>query len=120
MRNNYFCDVTLVRRDNQKLEVHKVILSVYINVFKNILASDMHPHPMIFMRGWKYSTYFVASSTVETKVANLGTERREEIGLVMVSEENKNVPTSIRTPMSPEEEATKEVKASLVKGLKAK
>ena len=40
MMNNDFCDVTLVRRDNQKLEV---MLSAYNNVFKNILASDKRP-----------------------------------------------------------------------------
>ena len=50
MRNNDLYDVTLVRRDNQKFEVHKVILTAYINVFKNMLASDKHPHPMICMR----------------------------------------------------------------------
>ena len=66
----------------------------------------------------KFSRHFLTSSTAEMKVANLGTKRHEEIGLVMVLEENKDVPTSIKTPMSPEEEVTKEVKASLVKGLK--
>ena len=66
----------------------------------------------------KFSIHIITSSTAEMKVAKLGTERHEEIGLVMVLEENKDVPTSIKTPMSPEEEVTKEVKASLVKGLK--
>ena len=49
MRNNDFCELTLIRRDNRKLEVHKVILLAYINVFKNMIAGDKHPHPMIFL-----------------------------------------------------------------------
>ena len=84
--NNEFCDVTLVRRDNQKFEVNKVILSAYINVFKNMLASNKHPHPMIFMRAglMRFSRHFLTSSTAEMKVANLRAEGHEEIGLVMV------------------------------------
>ena len=51
MRNNEFCDVTLVSADNKKLEAHKVILSGSSNAFKNMLVDQKHPHPLIFMRG---------------------------------------------------------------------
>ena len=50
----------------------------------------------------KFSRRFLTSSTSEMKVANLGTEKHEKMGLVMVFEEKKDVPTSIKTPMSPE------------------
>ena len=46
----------------------------------------------------KLSRHFLTSSTAEMKVANLGTERHEEIGLVMVLEEEKKVPNTIKTP----------------------
>ena len=51
MRDDEFCDVTLASADNHKFQAHKVILSAYSNVFKNMLVSKKHPHPMIFMRG---------------------------------------------------------------------
>ena len=46
-----FCDVTLVGNDNMKIEAHKVILSGASVFFNNMLQSDDHPHPLIFMRG---------------------------------------------------------------------
>ena len=51
MRNNEFCDVTLASADNQKFQAHKVILAAYSRVFKNMLESEKHPHPIIFMTG---------------------------------------------------------------------
>ena len=51
MRNNEFCDVTLVSADNNKFAAHKVILTAYSFVFKNMLGNEKHPHPLIFLRG---------------------------------------------------------------------
>ena len=38
IRNNKFCDVTLVSADNKKLEAHKVILSASSGFFKIMLV----------------------------------------------------------------------------------
>ena len=51
MRNNEFCDVTLVSADNKRFEAHKVILSGSSITFHNMLVDQKHPHPLIFMRG---------------------------------------------------------------------
>ena len=48
-----FCDVTLVSDDNQPIEAHKVILAASSPIFKDMLRSNKHSHPMIFMRGVK-------------------------------------------------------------------
>ena len=46
-----FTDVTLVCGDNQRIEVHKIILASASKVFKNILQENKHPHPLIYMMG---------------------------------------------------------------------
>lgn len=51
MRNNEFCDVTLVDADNKKFVAHKVVLAGCSTFFKNMLLGEKHPHPVIFMRG---------------------------------------------------------------------
>ena len=50
MKDNEFCDVTLASADQHKFRAHKVILAAYSSVFKNMLLSENHPHPLIFMR----------------------------------------------------------------------
>ena len=51
MRNDEFCDVTLVSADNKRFEAHKVILAGSSIIFQNMLVDQKHPHPLIFMRG---------------------------------------------------------------------
>ena len=51
MRNSDFCYVTLVCADNMKFDAHKVIISAYSPVFKNMLTSEKHRHPLVFMTG---------------------------------------------------------------------
>ena len=48
-----FTDVTLVCEDGQQMDVHKVILVSASPFFKNILKTNKHPHPMIYMRALK-------------------------------------------------------------------
>ena len=49
MRNNKFCDVTLASTGGHKFEAHKVMLSAYSNVLKNILVNEKHPNPLMFV-----------------------------------------------------------------------
>ena len=48
-----FADVTLVCEDGQQLKVHKVILAASSPFFQNLLRQNLHPHPLIYMRGVK-------------------------------------------------------------------
>ena len=59
------------------------------------------------------------SKVAGIKDAEKGTERSAEIGMVIGVEEKKDVPSSIKTPMSTKKEVIKEVKAktSLVQGV---
>ena len=49
-----FNDVTLACEDNTKIEAHRIILSASSPVFQEILGSNKHPHPLIYMKGVKY------------------------------------------------------------------
>ena len=46
-----FTDVTLVGDDNIQLTAHKVILSAFSPILRNLLLSNPHPHPLLYMRG---------------------------------------------------------------------
>ena len=48
-----FTDVTLVCADGQQLEAHKVILAASSPFFQNLLRTNKHSHPMVYMRGMK-------------------------------------------------------------------
>ena len=46
-----FTDLTLVSEDGQQVEAHKVVLVASSPFFQNILKTNKHPHPLIYMRG---------------------------------------------------------------------
>ena len=48
-----FTDVTLACEDGQQMEAHKVVLAVSSPFFQDILMENKHPHPMIYMRGFR-------------------------------------------------------------------
>ena len=52
--DNDFVDVTLACEDGQQIEGHKVILAASSPFFKQLLARNKHPHPLIYMRGVKF------------------------------------------------------------------
>ena len=43
-------DVTLVDQDNMRSNAHKVILGAASEFFRDIFASNPHPHPLIYLR----------------------------------------------------------------------
>merc|ERR1712183_151734 len=49
-----FFDVTLACDDNQ-IEAHKVILSACSPFFRNILRRNPHQHPLLYLKGVKYT-----------------------------------------------------------------
>jgi len=48
-----FSDVTLVSDDDKHMKANKVILAASSPVFRNIIKSNRHPHPIVFLRGFK-------------------------------------------------------------------
>jgi len=44
-----FQDLTLCIEDGQSIKAHKVVLSSFSPVFRNILKKNPHPHPLLFM-----------------------------------------------------------------------
>ena len=52
LRNDpHFTDVTLVCRDYEHIQAHKVILSSCSPFFKHILVKSPHKHPLLFLNG---------------------------------------------------------------------
>ena len=65
-----FFDVTLVSEDLIQLSAHKVVLSNCSPVFKALIKSNSHPHPVLFLRGvgirgLEYVLDFIYSGQVE-------------------------------------------------------
>ena len=52
--DNEFADVTLACEDGQQIEAHKVILAASSPFFQNLLKRNQHPHPLIYMKGFKF------------------------------------------------------------------
>jgi len=46
-------DVTLACKDGEQIQAHKVILAAASPFFLNLLRTNKHPHPLIYMRGLK-------------------------------------------------------------------
>ena len=49
-----FFDVTLAC-DEDQVQVHKVMLSAFSNFFKSLLRRNPHNHPLLYLKGVKYS-----------------------------------------------------------------
>ena len=68
---NNFCDVTLACEDNQ-VQAHKVILSASSDFFKKVLTSNVHQHPLLYLKGVRMSDLEAIISYIyhgETNVA---------------------------------------------------
>ena len=51
--NRDFADVTLATEDGRQISAHKIILTSCSQVFRNLLSTLDHPHPLIYMMGVK-------------------------------------------------------------------
>ena len=50
LKSSDSADVTLVDQDNMRSNAHKVILGAASEFFRDIFASNPHPHPLIYLR----------------------------------------------------------------------
>ena len=48
-----FTDVTLACEDGQQIEAHRIVLTSFSPLFKNLLKANKHQHPLVYMRGVK-------------------------------------------------------------------
>ena len=51
LRNDNFCDVTLVSDDQKQFQAHRYVLGTFSPVLNNILLNNLHSHPLIYLRG---------------------------------------------------------------------
>ena len=51
IKEQSFCDVTLVSDDHKPFLAHRYVLSSFSPVLKNILHNNPHSHPLIYLRG---------------------------------------------------------------------
>ena len=49
-----FTDVTLVSGDNKQIKAHKAIISSCSQFFNQILLSNPHQHPLLFLKDIRY------------------------------------------------------------------
>merc|ERR1712179_302643 len=54
IKEQRFCDVTLVSDDQKPFQAHRYVLSTFSPVLKNILLNNPHSHPLIYLRGVNY------------------------------------------------------------------
>ena len=59
IKENSFCDVTLVSDDQIRFQAHRYVLSTFSPVLKNIFLNNPHSHPLIYLNlkvylPWKY------------------------------------------------------------------
>jgi len=51
-----FSDITLVSEDKQHVKAHRVILAASSPFFKDLLQTNQHPQPLVYMRGVRGTT----------------------------------------------------------------
>ena len=72
--DKYFTDVTLACEDGQQVEAHKVILASSSRFFQNLLEKNIHPFPIIYMRGMKYDDLLAIVNLLYFDEANVRKE----------------------------------------------
>ena len=73
-----FSDVTLVSEEGEKIEAHKVILAFSSPFFMELLSENIHPHPLIYMRGLKSDVLLALSEFLYFGETNLVQEKLDE------------------------------------------
>ena len=74
--DSHFADVTLVPADGKQIKAYKNILSAISPFFRSILITNIHQHPLIYLKGIQYESLkhvlqFVYLGSVEISQDNL-------------------------------------------------
>jgi len=54
LEDEHFTNVTLVTEGNKQIKAHKVVLSTFSPFFRDILVSNPHQHPIVYLRGVRH------------------------------------------------------------------
>jgi len=54
LEDEHFTNVTLVTEGNKQIKAHKVVLSTFSPFFREILVSNPHQHPLVYLRGVRH------------------------------------------------------------------
>ena len=110
-------DVTLVCDDQKQLRAHKAILSYCSPIFKIIIQSNPHPHPLIYLRGVKYETLqslinfmYVGKASLDKDHVNQFLEIAKEFEIKELCQSQGIENATERTNNSSEEETVDESK----------
>ena len=95
-KENSFTDVTLVSDDQIPFKAHKFVLSTCSPIIRNLLLDNIHPHPVIFLRGVKqqelqYILQYIYTGEVilNTNCVNQFFEAAKYLDLNEMSKENR-------------------------------
>ena len=97
-----FFDVTLACDDDQ-IEAHKVILSACSPFFKTILKRNRHQHPLLYLKGVKYTELVAILNFMYHGEVNVAQEElnsflgiAEELKVKGLTQNNSNKPNSFK------------------------
>ena len=95
LREGYdFADVTLACEDGQQVEAHKVVLASSSPFFKKLLGRNKQPHPIIFMRGVKYSNLVALVEFLYSGEANICQDNLDSFFAIAVELQLKGLASS--------------------------
>jgi len=96
-----FFDVTLACDDNQ-IQAHKVILSACSPFFRNILRRNPHQHPLLYLKGVKYSELLSVLNFMYMGEVNVAQEElnsflavAEDLRVKGLTQNNAEAPTKV-------------------------
>ena len=129
-----FSDVTLACEDGQQIKAHKFVLASSSPFFMELLKKNMHPHPLIYMRGLRSEDVWAIMDFLYLGEANVFQENldsflalAEELklkGLTGNAETEQDLETPQRQRVPPKKEFCQQIQApefnSNIEGLSSK
>ena len=94
-----FFDVSLVCEDSGQVEAHKVVLAACSPFFKEVLRRNPHQHPLIYLKGVKFSDLasilnfmYLGEASIAQDDLNKFLAVSEELQIKGLTQEEKSVP----------------------------
>ena len=93
---NHFSDVTLVSDDQIPFQAHKFVLGSSSPFFRDILLNNLHPHPLIYLRGVKHQDLMSLLQFIYLGETSLPTDNFERFVQAAKSFKIEKIPDNIR------------------------
>ena len=94
-----FFDVSLVCEDSGQVEAHKVVLAACSPFFKEVLRRNPHQHPLIYLKGVKFSDLasilnfmYLGEASIAQDDLNKFLAVSEDLQIKGLTQEEKSVP----------------------------